>query len=82
MLDADRETDIALGHACRCLLLGRQLRMRRRGRVDRKAPGIADIGDVVVHLERVDEPPARLQPALQLEADEPLAASLKVPVAA
>src|SRR5215469_12043126 len=60
MLDANREPHITLGDAAGVLLLRRELRMRRRGRMDGKTPGIADIGNVVMHLERVDEPPTGL----------------------
>ena len=55
MLDADRQAHIAVGDAGRELLLGRELRVRGRGRMDRQAARVADVGDVVEQLQRVDE---------------------------
>ena len=50
------------------LLLGGQLRVRRRRRVDHQAAHVADVGDVAVQLERLDERLAGLDAALDLEA--------------
>ena len=55
MLDADRQAHIAVVDAGRELLLGRELRMRGRGGMDRQAARVADIGDVVEQLQRIDE---------------------------
>ena len=49
------------------LLLGRELAVRRARRVDHEAADVADVGDVAVQLERLDEPLAGLEPALDLE---------------
>ena len=38
--------------------------------MDRERAGIADIGDVIEHIKRVDEPAARIAPALQLESEQ------------
>src|SRR5688500_11516715 len=82
VLDADREADIAVRHAG-LLLLGRgQLRMRGAGGMDRQAARIADIGDVVEELERVDELATGLAAVLQLEADQPAIAALEVGIGA
>jgi acyl-CoA synthetase (AMP-forming)/AMP-acid ligase II len=63
VLDADRQAHIARRHAGLQLLLGRQLRMRRAGRMDGEAARVADVGDVIEHLERVDEArPASMPP--------------------
>ena len=42
-------------HAGRQLLLRGELRVRGRGRVDHQAAHVADVGDVAVQLERLDE---------------------------
>ena len=39
-------------------------------RVDDEAAHVADVGQVAVQLQRVDEPLARLDAALQLERDD------------
>ena len=78
MLDADREPDEPFADATRMLLLGRELRMGRRRRVDGQAAGVADIGNVVVHLQCIDETPAGRQAALQLEAHQPATATLQI----
>ena len=70
MLDADGEPHIAVGDASPMLLLARQLRMRGGRGMDRQRPDIADIGDVVDHLEIVDERAAGVPPALELETDQ------------
>ncbi len=54
---------------------------RRRG-MDGEAARVADIGDVVEHLQRVDEAPSRLRAALELEADERAIAALEIFVGA
>jgi hypothetical protein len=46
VLDVDRKAHIAIGHACRSLLPGTELRMGRRRWMNRKAAGVADIGNV------------------------------------
>ena len=71
MLEADRQTDIILRDAGRRLLLGGELRVGGRRRVDGEAARVADIGDVVEEPERIDEAPPRLAPAREFEADEP-----------
>ncbi len=78
MLDADREAHITFRHAGRHLLRGRELRMRGRRGMDRKAAHIADIGDVIKELQRVDEAPPGLAPARELEADEAAVAALQI----
>ena len=45
--------------------------MRRRRRMDGKAPRVADIGDMVVKLQCIDELAPCLLAAGQLEADQP-----------
>src|SRR6516164_9608827 len=46
--------------------------------MDRQAARIADIGDVVEHLERIDETTPGLAPALQLETDEPSITAVEI----
>ena len=55
VLDADRQADELRRHAGLRLLLGRQLRVRRRGRVDDQRLGVADVGQVAGQLDAVDE---------------------------
>src|SRR5690606_35703108 len=81
MLDADRQAHITFGHAGLLLLVGRQLRMRSRRREDGKRAYIADIGDVVDHLQRVDEALARRAAAFQLETEKAAIAALEVGLA-
>src|SRR4051812_33197437 len=69
MLDPHREPDQAGGDAGGSLLLRAQLAVRRRGRVDDQAPDVADVRDVAVELERVDESATRVRPALDLERE-------------
>src|SRR5690348_5805385 len=57
VLDAEREADITVGDPGLQLLLGRQLGVGRARWVDREAAGVTDIGDMVEHLQRVDETP-------------------------
>src|SRR5262249_20184643 len=78
MLDADGEAHVVFGHARPQLLCGGQLRVSRCRRMNGEAAGIADIGDVVEHLQRVDELAAGLLAALQFEADEAAEASLQI----
>ncbi len=56
--------------------------MRGRRRMNGEAPRVADIGDVVEQLQRIDEAPPRLLAALEFEADEPAIAALEVFVGA
>ena len=49
------------------LLLGGQLRVRGRRRMDHQRAHVADVGDVAVQRQRVDERLARVDAAGQLE---------------
>jgi hypothetical protein len=51
-----------------------------RRRVDRQAAGIADICDMIEHLQSVDKAAASLATAPQLEADETAIATLQIGV--
>ena len=55
MLDADREANVVVGHAGRELFFGRELRVGGGRRMDGERTRVADIGDVIEELERVDE---------------------------
>ena len=70
VLDADGKPDIAIGDAGSQLVLDRKLRVGGRCRMDRQTAGIADIGDMVEELQRVDQFPPRLPAAGQFEADQ------------
>src|SRR5260370_30823667 len=76
VLDAERQADITVGDASLQLLFGRQLGMRGARRMDRQRARIADIGDMVEHLERIDEAPPGILAALQLEAEQPAVTAL------
>ena len=78
MLEADGQPHIAVGDAGRVLLLRRELRMRGGRRMDGQAARVADIGDVIEQLQRIDEAAAGFLAARQLEADEPAIAALEI----
>ena len=52
--------------------------MRRRRRMDGERARVADVGDVIEELQRVDEAPARLAPGREFEADEAAKAALEI----
>src|SRR5271168_340405 len=78
VLDADGEADVTVGHARREPILRRELRMRGRCGMDREAARVADIGDVIQQLQRVDEAPARLAAAREFKTDEPAVTALEI----
>ena len=45
-----------------------QLAMGRAGGMNHQALGVADVGQMAPELQRLDEAPARLAPALDVEA--------------
>ena len=53
-----------------------------RGRVDGQRARVADIGDVIEHLQVVDELAPGVAAALQLEADQPAVAALEIGIGA
>src|SRR5690606_19761633 len=69
VLEADRQAHELRRDPAGLLLLRRQLRMRRRRRMDREAPRVADVREVAEELEPLDELAARLEPALDAEHD-------------
>ena len=75
MLDPHRQPHIALGHTGIALLVGCQLRMRGRSRMNGQRARIADIGDVVEEPEGIDEGLSGGEPVLKLEPDEPAIAA-------
>ncbi len=78
MFEADRQPDVAFGDAGGELVLRRELRMGGRRGMDGEAARVADIGDVIEELQRVDETPPRLAPAREFEADEPAEAAFEI----
>ena len=50
--------------------------------MDRQAARVADIGDVIEHLQRVDEPAAGFLAARQLKSDKPAQAAFQIPLGA
>ena len=69
-LQPDRQPHQARGHAGGQLLLAGELAVGGAGRVDDEAAHVADVGQVAVQLQRVDELLARLHAALQVERDD------------
>ena len=55
MLNANGQADITWGHAGLELFFRGKLRMRRRCRVYRQRARFANIGNVIKHLQLVDE---------------------------
>src|SRR4029078_9091883 len=82
MLDAHRQAHIAVRHTTRELLLFGELRVCCRRRMDGEASRVADIVDMIVKLQRVDELAPCFLAAGQLEADQPAEVALEVPVGA
>ena len=82
MFEADGEAHVAGRDAGRELLLGRQLLMRGRGRMNGERARVADVGDMIEKLERVDELAPRLDAALELEADQAAVAAFEIGVGA
>ena len=64
------------------LFVLRHLLMRGRGRVNGERAGVANIGDMVEKLERVDELAPCLDAALELEADEAAVAAFEIGIGA
>ena len=81
VLDADRQPDVLRRHAGLRLLFRRQLRMRRRRRMNHERLGVADIGQVARKLDAVDELDRRVAPALDAEAEDGARAVGQVPPA-
>src|SRR5690606_31275661 len=69
VLEADGETHEPGGDARGELLLGGQLRVRGRCRVDDEAAHVTDVGDVAVEGEGVDEGATRIHSAFELEGE-------------
>src|SRR5512138_3717449 len=82
MLDAYRQAYVAIRNTARELLLFGELRVRCRRRVNGEAARVADVGDMIVKLQRVDELAACVLAAGQLKADQPAELALEVPVGA
>src|SRR5208283_2156164 len=69
-LDSDAETNQVRRHARRQLFSLGQLRVRRRCRVDRQAPDVADIREMAEQLEALDETTPGLGAALDAEGED------------
>src|ERR1700684_4437691 len=82
MFQPNGQAHIARRDAGRLLLRRRQLLMRGGSGMNCKRARIADIGDVIEKLQRVDEATASLEPALQFEADQTAVAARKIGVGA
>lgn len=70
VLQAHRQPHQLRRHAGLRLLLGGKLLVRRAGRMDHQRLGVADVGQVGVELDAVDEFLARLEAAADPEGDE------------
>src|SRR5690606_10877455 len=78
VLDADRQAHELRRDAGRPLLLLVELRMRRRRRMDRETLRVSDVREVAEELEPFDEPPARVEAALDAEHDHRAAFAAQV----
>ena len=70
VFNAHRQTDELGRHAGLRLFLGRELRMRRRGRVNDQRLRVADVRQVAEQLDAVDQLDAGLLAALDPETDD------------
>src|SRR6185369_14570424 len=82
MLNPDRQAHVTVRNAGGELLFFGELRVRRRRRMDGETPRVANIGDMIVKLQRINELAPCLFAASQLEADQPAEMALEVPVGA
>ena len=82
MFEADGEAHVAGRDAGRELLFRRQLLMRGGGGMNGERARVANVGDMVEKLERVDELATRLDAALELEADEAAVTAFEIGVGA
>src|SRR6185295_691859 len=78
MLYSDRQPDISVGDTGPELFFRRQLRVSRGRRMNRKRSRIADVGYVVEHLQRIDEPSPGVKSALELKAEQAAEPSLEI----
>src|SRR5699024_1124577 len=69
-LEPHREADEALAHAGLRERVAVELRLRRRGRVDDEGADVADVRDVRVELERIDERDRGVEAARDVEAQD------------
>jgi hypothetical protein len=82
VLNSDGKSNVAFGDASPRLLLGCELRMCRTGGVNGERTGVADIRDVIEHLEAVNEFETGIAAASKLEADQATVAALQMCVGA
>ena len=80
VLDADRQPDVIFVDPGLQLLFRRELRVGRRRRMDCQTARVANIGDMVKHLQRVDKAAPGLGSALQFETDQSAIAALEIGV--
>src|SRR5450432_1435450 len=78
VLEADREANVIGRDTGRRLLLGRELRVGGRGRVDGQCLGVAHVGQVRYELEAVDEAAAHRRAPLNAEAQDRARASRQI----
>src|ERR1700722_2054911 len=82
VFEADGKAHVTGRDAGRELLVRRQLLMRGRGRMNGKRACVADVGDMVQKLERVDELAPCLDAALELETDEAAVTAFEIGIGA
>src|SRR3546814_1663768 len=80
MLEPDGEPHVVVGDAGRQLVLGRELGVGGGGGMDGEAARVAEIGDVIEELQRVDEAASGLLAAGKLEAHQPAIAALEIEI--
>lgn len=78
VLDSDGEADVAFGRAGLDPLGRVKLAVGGRGRVDRQAARVADVGDIVEELQRVDEAATGVTPRGKFKADKSAKAAAQI----
>jgi len=82
VFNADRQPYVAIGDACLRLFLGRELRVGSAGWMNGERASVADVGDVIKQLQRVDEFAAGVTAAFEFEANQSAVSTFEIYVCA
>lgn len=82
MLDADRQAHVTFGDASLQLLLSGELRMSGAGRVNGERACVADVGNVIEHLQGIDKLATGPAPTLKLKAKQAAISALEIGIGA